>query len=240
MRLYYTCQNGQKLYYEIHGQGSPIVFFHGNGLSSQYFKHQKVLAKNYQLIMIDSLGQGQSDALEHMVSFADIAKEIRSLLHHLHLSSYVIVGHSDGANLAIAYAQLYPDNVAALLLNAGNIQFRGLTYISRLLISYKVCKLSLLSKIFPTLKNAYYVAHLMTINQHLKRSPFKQAKPVYVLVGEKDMIKEKHSLKIAKLYQKSRLIILPKFGHHIATKDPEVFNQFINDLMNELERKNTV
>ncbi|MEW6856514.1 alpha/beta fold hydrolase [Streptococcus iniae] len=91
MRLYYTCQNGQKLYYEIHGQGSPIVFFHGNGLSSQYFKHQKVLAKNYQLIMIDSPGQGQSDALEHMVSFADIAKEIRSLLHHLHLSSYVIV-----------------------------------------------------------------------------------------------------------------------------------------------------
>ncbi|XCY70122.1 hypothetical protein ABG808_09205 [Streptococcus iniae] len=54
------------------------------------------------------------------------------------------------------------------------------------------------------------------------------------------MIKEKHSLKIAKLYQKSRLIILPKFYYHIATKDPEVFNQFINDLMNELERKNTV
>lgn len=240
MSLYYKCQNGQKLYYEVYGKGSPIVFFHGNGLSSHYFKHQKVLAESYQLIMIDSPGQGQSDNLSHKVSFDDMAKWIRELLTDLLESPYVLVGHSDGANLAISYAQLFSDDVAALLLNAGNIHFRGLNCLSRLLISYKVCKLSLLSKLFPNLKNAYYVAHLMTVTQDIKTSSFKQAKPVYVVVGEKDMIKEKHSLKIAKLYQDSRLIIIPKFGHHIATQNPEVFNQLIAELMTDLERKNTI
>lgn len=200
-------------------------------------KPQLPLAAAFQLILIDTPGHGQSSPLKEKLTFAAIATEVKELLDSLDLEDYVLVGHSDGANLAIAFENLYPQNVTGMLLNAGNIRFMGLKAHSVFSISLKVLKLALHSFFNPKLKNAYHVAGLMMANQTIIPSSYSNQIPVYVLVGEKDMIRANHSLAIAKRYDKGRLITLPYMCHNV-NKKPEVFNDIITQLMQEVVGEN--
>lgn len=230
--MLFQTSSGAKLYYQVYGKGKAIVCFHGNRQSTSYFKPQLPLAEAFQLILIDTLGHGQSSPLREKLTFLEMAKLVKELLDSLGLSDYVLVGHSDGANLAIAFENLFPENVKGLLLNAGNVRFTGLRTHYLLSISLKVFKLGLQSLLNPTLKNAYYVACLMMANQTIVPSKYSNQIPVYVLVGEKDMIRPKHSLFIAKHYSNSRLMTLPFMGHNI-NKKPDIFNAVIDQLMRE-------
>ncbi|VTS38286.1 alpha/beta superfamily hydrolase [Streptococcus pseudoporcinus] len=230
--MYYRTQMGHELYYEIHGQGYPLIFFHGNGQSLAYFEPQLHLASCYQLIMIDTLGHGKSGALTQKTSFAQIAKEIHELLNFLKLESYILVGHSDGANLAIAYENLFPERVEGLLLNAGNVRFIGLHSHYIFSISFKVMKLALESIFDPKKKNAYFVARLMMANQTIQPSLKSNTIPVIVLVGQNDMIRSRHSMTIAENYSNSRVITIPKLGHNI-NKRPAVLDTVLTELVRE-------
>lgn len=161
--LFHT-KSGHHIYYEVHGKGKAMVCFHGNGQSASYFKPQLPLAAAFQLILIDTPGHGQSSPLKEKLTFAAIATEVKELLDSLDLEDYVLVGHSDGANLAIAFENVYPQNVTGMLLNAGNIRFMGLKAHSVVSISLKVLKLALHSVFNPKLKNAYHVAGLIMAN----------------------------------------------------------------------------
>ncbi|KKF49635.1 Ndr domain protein [Streptococcus uberis S6261] len=227
--LFHT-KSGHHIYYEVHGKGKAMVCFHGNGQSVSYFKPQLPLAAAFQLILIDTPGHGQSSLLKEKLTFAAIATEVKELLDSLDMEDYVLVGHSDGANLAIAFENVYPKKVSGMLLNAGNISFMGLKAHSVFSISLKVLKLALHSVFNPKLKNAYHVAGLMMANQTIIPSSYSNQIPVYVLVGEKDLIRANHSLAIAKHYDKGRLITLPYMGHNV-NKKPEVFNDVITQLM---------
>ncbi|VTS18053.1 alpha/beta superfamily hydrolase [Streptococcus porcinus] len=230
--MYYKTQTGNELYYEIHGHGYPIIFFHGNGQSLAYFEPQLHLASCYQLIMIDTHGHGKSGALTQKMSFAQIAEEIHDLLNFLKLESYILVGHSDGANLAIAYENLFPDRVTGLLLNAGNIRFTGLHCHYIFSISFRVLKLALESIVDPEKKNAYFVARLMMANQIIQTSLMSNTIPVFVLVGQNDMIRSSHSMTIAESYDNSRMITIPKLGHNINRK-PTILDTILTELVRE-------
>ncbi|MCR4258028.1 alpha/beta fold hydrolase [Streptococcus uberis] len=135
-------------------------------------KPQLPLATAFQLILIDTPGHGQSSPLKEKLTFAAIATEVKELLDSLDLEDYILVGHSDGANLAIAFENVYPQNVTGMLLNAGNIRFMGLKAHSVVSISLKVLKLALHSVFNPKLKNAYHVAWLMMANQTIIPSSY--------------------------------------------------------------------
>lgn len=148
-----------------------------------------------------------------------------------------MVGHSDGANLAIAYENLFPHKVGGLLLNAGNITFFGLLPHYVFSISIKVLKLALGSIFSPKKRNAYHVAQLMMAHQTIVPSHFSDSIPVFVLVGQRDMIRPSHSLKIAQQYSNSRLITIPNMGHNV-NKKPGVLDAVLAELMVEVEKSN--
>ena len=124
-------KNGERIHYEILGAGFPIVFLHGNNLNSRYFERQRPLAKEEQLIFIDSLGHGQSGPLTGETSFSYLADSLEELLASLSIKKCLLVGHSDGANLALEYAGRYGARVAGILANSGNIRFSGLKFLPR-------------------------------------------------------------------------------------------------------------
>lgn len=233
--MLYQTESGQIIYYEIIGHGTPIVCFHGNNQSVSYFKNQLLLAEDYQLILIDSPGHGKSSLLLHKTTFAQIANGVKELLDSLGLTSYVLLGHSDGANLAIAFENNYPERVTGLLLNAGNISFSGLTQRSKYHIMVKVFKLRILAILFENYRNPYYVASLMMENQVITPSVLSNRIPVYVVVGDHDMIKAEHSLEIANQYQNSRLLKISRAGHNIPGKNSDRFNAIVRELIQEIE-----
>ena len=100
----FYCKSGERIHVDILGKGFPIVFLHGNNLQSGYFAKQRVLEKSFKLLFVDSLGHGKSGELQGEASFAYLSDSLDELLSSLSIEKCLLVGHSDGANLALEYA----------------------------------------------------------------------------------------------------------------------------------------
>jgi pimeloyl-ACP methyl ester carboxylesterase len=104
------------LYYEIQGQGQPIVLLHSGGADLRDWKFiAPQLAQTYQVIAFDGRGAGKSPPL---LEPAEYVEELKHLLDHLNIDRPVLVGHSIGGQIATDFALAYPDRVAKLALVA--------------------------------------------------------------------------------------------------------------------------
>ena len=103
-KMEFYCKSGERIHVDILGKGFPIVFLHGNNLQSGYFAKQRVLEKSFKLLFVDSLGHGKSGELQGEASFAYLSDSLEELLSSLSIEKCLLVGHSDGANLALEYA----------------------------------------------------------------------------------------------------------------------------------------
>ena len=147
--------NGERIHYEIIGKGFPIVFLHGNNLESGYFKKQRVLGRYYKLIFVDSLGHGKSGDILGKISFSYLADSLDELLSYLNIEKCLLIGHSDGANLAIKYASLHQERVAGILANSGNISFNGLKFLPGYACYLEEVLYKTLGIIFPCFKRHF-------------------------------------------------------------------------------------
>jgi pimeloyl-ACP methyl ester carboxylesterase len=70
------------------------------------------------VITIDLLGHGETECLGYIHSMEDNADAVHAVLAELRIRKAILVGHSMGGYVALAFAELYPENVKALLLNS--------------------------------------------------------------------------------------------------------------------------
>ncbi len=104
------------LYYEIHGQGEPIVLLHSGGADLRDWQLiAPQLAQNYQVITFDGRGAGKSPPL---LEPANYVEDLKNLLDHLQIERAMLVGHSIGGQIATDFALAYPDRVSQLVLVA--------------------------------------------------------------------------------------------------------------------------
>ena len=103
--------------YTARGKGTAVVLLHGfleNQTMWQYLA--PVLATKYRVITIDLLGHGNTDCLGYVHTMEDQADMVHYVLHELKIRKSVLIGHSMGGYVALAFAELYPDNVKGLVL----------------------------------------------------------------------------------------------------------------------------
>ena len=108
--------NGINIYYEIHGEGEPVIF--GNGVFSNtlgWVNQLPEFSKKYQVILYDMRGQGQSDKPAGKYTFELHAKDQKALLDELDISEVHHVGISYGAELGLVFALEYPKMVKSLV-----------------------------------------------------------------------------------------------------------------------------
>jgi 3-oxoadipate enol-lactonase len=107
--------NNINVYYEIHGEGQPLVLIHGLGSSTRDWEFQVAeFAKSYKVITCDLRGHGQSDKPAGPYSVPMYAADVSGLLHALSISSAHIVGISLGGAIAFQFAIDYPTMVKTL------------------------------------------------------------------------------------------------------------------------------
>lgn len=75
-----------------------------------------VLANKYRVITIDLLGHGETECLGYVHVMEDQADMVYALMLYLKIRKIVLVGHSMGGYVALAFAELYPDNVKGIFL----------------------------------------------------------------------------------------------------------------------------
>ena len=106
-----------KISYTEQGKGTAVVLLHGF-LENQTMWNAFVpnLAKKNRVITIDLLGHGQTECLGYVHAMEDQADLVHSVLHELKIRKTVLIGHSMGGYIALAFAELYPENIKGLVL----------------------------------------------------------------------------------------------------------------------------
>lgn len=75
-----------------------------------------VFCENYRIITIDLLGHGESECLGYVHEMEENAKAVNAVLEHLKIEKAIILGHSMGGYIGLAFAELYPEKVQKLVL----------------------------------------------------------------------------------------------------------------------------
>ena len=110
-----TKVNGINVAYERRGRGEPLVLIHGYPLDGTTWSEvAPLLETNFDLIIPDLRGMGQSDAVDKTYTVADLASDIAGLLDYLKIQKTFIAGHSMGGYVALAFARAYPNRVRGL------------------------------------------------------------------------------------------------------------------------------
>jgi len=104
-----------ELHYEEHGQGLPVILIHGYPLDHTIWKPVVNQLKDHaRLIVPDLRGYGASPSPDGDWSIRQMADELHSLINHLGIDRAILVGHSMGGYVALAFAHAYPSHVAGL------------------------------------------------------------------------------------------------------------------------------
>ena len=97
--------------------GTPILFLHSFGGSIAHWKKQMEHLGSRKTIAMDLRGNGNSETpANNDFAIESQMKDVESVVDSLHLNKLILVGHSMGGSVAIAYAGKHPDKIAGLLL----------------------------------------------------------------------------------------------------------------------------
>lgn len=224
------------LHYQEKGKKEPFLLLHGNGEDGSYFKNQmEFFSRRYRVIAVDTRGHGKSPRGTAPFTMEQFARDLQDFMTSLDISGAIILGFSDGANIAMKFAMKYPDRVKALILNGGNLNTEGVKRTTQIPIEigYRIAK-RFAAKSPKAEKNAEILG-LMVYEPNIDRKELsKITAPTLVICGTKDMIKESHTREIAENIPNAKLAII-KGNHFIANKRPAAFNREVEEFLQTLE-----
>ena len=107
----------EKVTFSDSGKGKVVVLLHGF-LGSHKIWERTIsnLSKSYRVIAIDLPGHGNTECVGYAHSMDLMAKCVKAVLDSLRLKKYIIIGHSMGGYVGLAFADLFPDHLKGLCL----------------------------------------------------------------------------------------------------------------------------
>ena len=143
----------------------------------------------------------------------------------------ILLGFSDGGNIALEFALKYPERVEKLIIDGANLFPSGVKplYQWPIEIGYRIAKL--FSKKSEQAKKNTEMLGLMVNEPHI--DPVELARltmPVLVVAGTKDMIKESHTRLIYKSLPNAQLAII-EGDHFVANKNADLFNKVVTGFL---------
>jgi pimeloyl-ACP methyl ester carboxylesterase len=121
----YMPVNGLEMYYEIHGEGSPLALFHGamGTIDSCFAQLLPALAAARQVVAIELQGHGHTADIDRPLSYRQMAADAAALLEALDIELADLVGYSMGGAVALELAMQHPGMVRRLVF-AGGTSYR--------------------------------------------------------------------------------------------------------------------
>lgn len=233
----YAEVNGLKMYYEVYGQGKPIVLIHGSFMTIplNWSKMIPVLSKSRKVIVAEMQGHGRTKDIARELSYEGMADDVSALLKHLKTDSADILGYSMGGGVAFQMAVRHPEQVRRLIVLSGTYAHDGWwpdVEASFKQINGDVFKGSPIEKQYDSLGNdpagfSDYVKKVMSLD--LKPYDWTKAvkniqAPIFMAIGDADGVRYEHAIELFKAkgggkmgdlhgLPKSRLAILPGTTH---------------------------
>jgi pimeloyl-ACP methyl ester carboxylesterase len=234
----YAPVNGLKMYYEIHGDGEPIVLLHGAYMTIGLNWAQLIpeLSKTRKVIVVELQGHGRTGDIARPFSYDALASDIAGLMKYLSIERADILGYSFGGTIAMQLAIKNPELINKLIIISTVYRYDGWLPEAREI--FKTIKPEMFEntplkteyeRIAPDAKNwSKFVTKLAAFDLqdfNLGEENMKSIKsPILFIMGDNDGVDLNHK---AKLYQlcggnvfgdisglpKSTLAILPGTTH---------------------------
>jgi pimeloyl-ACP methyl ester carboxylesterase len=119
----YIEANGHNVYYEVYGEGEPLLLIHGGTATSRsWASHLPAVTGHFRVFTPDSRGHGRTNNPMGELDYRVMADDMAALIGALGLQRLLVLGYSDGGQIALEFGMRYPGLARALVL--GGTQFR--------------------------------------------------------------------------------------------------------------------
>jgi pimeloyl-ACP methyl ester carboxylesterase len=252
--------NGLQMYYEIHGEGEPLVLVHGAyASSSMWGPILERLAQKHRVIALDMQGHGQTGDIDRPLRYETMADDVAALMDHFGIASADIFGYSMGAGVGLQFALRHPEKVRRQVLASGSFRHDGmypevLAGISQ--VTPEVFAGSPMEALY--MAEAPNPADWPVLIEKLKDLDAQEfiwpedeiraiSSPTFLILGDGDVVTPEHAVEMFRLFgggvpadltglPKSRLAILPATTHvTVASEQPERLVGMIEDFLAQPE-----
>ena len=217
--------NGLKMYYELHGNGFPLVLIHGGGstIGTTFGRILPALAENHQVVAVEMQAHGHTADIDRPLSFEQDADDVAELLKQLHLSKADIFGFSNGASTTLQIAIRHPQLVNKIIVASTFYKKEGAqpwfwdmmknATFEEMPQAYKDAFL----KINPD-ANALYrmyerdVTRMQTFKEINEEDIRAITAPALIICGDNDVVRSEHAVEMYRQMQHAKLAIFPG-GH---------------------------
>lgn len=104
---------GKKIFYRVTGEGNPVMLVHGFGEDGTVWNNQVDFLKDkFRIIIPDLPGSGKSELIENS-SLEDMAEILHQIIHEEDIDHCVMIGHSMGGYITLAFAEMYWNHLTA-------------------------------------------------------------------------------------------------------------------------------
>jgi len=253
--------NDINMYYEIHGDGFPLVMIHGFAGSLDVWPRPVIeeLSKSFKTVIFDTRGAGRTDKPDIKYSIKMFADDIVGLMDILKIEQAHVLGHSMGGSIALGLGINYPERVEKLVpcstgysvppsVEAARIFFgdiEGLTYeeilrkMSPVLYTEEFIKSNteLIEVVTQRLIKAptptYSLKRQWVANGSLNNRRIKKINsPTLLMHGKNDVIcPPQNSEDLTKLISGAKLVLFDNNAHMIFVEEPEKFVKTILEFL---------
>jgi pimeloyl-ACP methyl ester carboxylesterase len=234
----YVFINNVQLYYEVYGEGKPLLLIHGNSTATKGWKPQiEYFSKKYKVYSIDCRGRGKSELGKDSLTYMQQAKDMAQFIALLKLDSVCVVGKSDGGIIALLLGIYFPEHLIKLVSFGANVEpdTTALFPESVKEIHDERVKADKMLAARDTKKNWLVEQQryrMMEFQPHISATDLRKIKvPVLVMSTDRDLIKEEHTFFIYKNIRCANLCILPNEKHGVARLNAELFNATVDNYL---------
>ncbi|MBY8995537.1 MAG: alpha/beta hydrolase [Candidatus Heimdallarchaeota archaeon] len=107
--------DGTKIYYEVKGEGTPLILIPSCGVTLDYWKYQDPLALKYKLVKIDVAGIGKSERTRKEYTYPSLGEDVKAVIEKEQLDKVVILGLGMGGAIALEAAILLKDKMLGII-----------------------------------------------------------------------------------------------------------------------------
>jgi pimeloyl-ACP methyl ester carboxylesterase len=224
----YAAVNGLKMYYEVHGDGPPLLLLHGGTSSIEDFTLAiPFFATQFRVIAIEQMGHGRTgDRMDRPFHYHDMAEDTVELMRQQGIESAAIVGYSDGGIIGLDIAIHHPERVTRLAVTGANSRTDGYTAEwVRTLIPDDLPVSEAYDRLSPDGVDHWPIVigrlkRLWTEEPNFTREEMQSIKaPTLIIVGDGDIVTPEHAVEMFRMIAGAQLCVVPKAGHGVLPKE---------------------
>ncbi|HXS37080.1 MAG TPA: alpha/beta hydrolase [Flavipsychrobacter sp.] len=249
----YADVNGIKMYYEIHGTGSPLILLHGGGstIYTSFGRILPALSKTHKVIAIELQNHGHTGQRSVPETFKQDADDVAELMRQLDISSADILGFSNGGHTTLELAINHPEKVHKIIVASAFYKRDGTfpgfwqgfnkATLNDMPQLYRDEYMKINHDSTKLLNMFHKDVERMENFKDWSDEDIKSIKaPAFIVIGDHDVTTPEHAVKMYRLIPDCHLAILPgAHGEYLGealfagqnTQVPDLFVAMVNEFL---------